>query len=264
METTLTDELNNIAQVSGLLRWGVATDIGKVREENQDAFAAEPEAGLFLVIDGMGGHRGGRVAAKMIAQDLPPIIELGIDRLRSHHPRSVRRVLKNIISQQNRHVHLEGDSESGYVGMGATLVVVLLLGGRAYIANVGDSRVYRWRAGRLRQFSVDHSVVSELLEAGHITSDEADTHAALGVVTQYMGMPEGVEPFVRSLALEPGDQFLLCTDGLTDMVDEKRIGEVLAVQADPQVVVETLVAMANDAGGHDNITGMVVHWVGRP
>ena len=246
------------------MRWGAATDVGKVRHENQDGLAAEPEAGLFLVIDGMGGHRGGRVAAQMITQDLPPAIELAIDHLRSRHPRSIRRTLKRIISQQNRHVHLEGDSESGYVGMGATLVVVLLLDGRAYVANVGDSRVYRWRAGRLRQLSVDHSLISELLAAGHITSDQADTHDALGVVTQYMGMPEGVEPSVRSLALEPGDRFLLCTDGLTDMVAEGRIGEILEARADPQVVVETLVAMANEAGGHDNITAMVVHWMGQP
>jgi len=256
----LTDEVTKTAQVSGPLRWGVKSDIGKVREENQDGFAAEPEAGLFVVIDGMGGHRGGREAAKMIAQDLPPAIELAIDHLRSRSPRSIRRTLKRIISKQNRHVHLEGDSESGYVGMGATLVVVLLLGGRAYVANVGDSRVYRWRAGKLRQLSVDHSVVSELLEAGHITSDEVDTHDALGVVTQYMGMPEGVEPSVRSLALAPGDRFLLCSDGLTDMVDEGAISAMLEHQADPQAGAEALVAAANEAGGHDNITAIVVHW----
>jgi len=259
----LSDEAVNVAQVLGPLRWGAATDIGKVREENQDGFAAEPEAGLFVVIDGMGGHRGGRVAAKMIAVDLPPAIELAIDHLRSRSPRAIRRTLKRIISRQNRHVHLEGDSESGYVGMGATLVVVLLLGGRVYVANVGDSRVYRWRAGKLRQLSVDHSVVSELLEAGHITTDEVPTHDALGVVTQYMGMPEGVEPSVRSLALQPGDRFLLCTDGLTDMVDEERISGILEVQADPQVAAEALVAAANEAGGYDNVTAVLVHWMGR-
>lgn len=259
----MTDESNGTGGQSGPLRWGAATDIGKVREENQDAFAAEPEAGLFLVIDGMGGHRGGKVAAKMIAQDLPPIIELGIDHLRSHRPRAIRRALKKIIFQHNRHVHREGDSESGHVGMGATLVVVLLLGGRVYVANVGDSRVYRWRRGRLRQLSKDHSVVSELLEAGHITPDEVDTHDSLGVVTQYIGMPEGVEPSVCSLALQPEDRFLLCTDGLTDLVDEERIAEMLGTQADPQAASDMLIAAANTAGGHDNITTIVVHWTGR-
>jgi len=259
----LTDELTTGPQVTGPLSWGAASDIGKVREENQDAFAAEPEAGLFLVIDGMGGHRGGQVAAKMIAQDLPPVIELAIDRLRRRSPRAIRRTLKRVIAKQNRHVHREGDSESGYVGMGATLVVLLLLGDRAYAANVGDSRIYRWRAGRLRQLSVDHSVISELLEAGHITSDEVETHDALGVVTQYMGCPEGVEPSVRSLALAPGDCFLLCSDGLTDLVDDIRMGAILAGETEPQEAAEKLVAAANDAGGHDNITAIVVHWKGR-
>lgn len=245
------------------LRWAVATDIGKVRQENQDASAAEPEAGLFLVVDGMGGHRGGKQAARMVAQDLPPAIELGIDRLRSRSSKSIRRTLKRIIARQNRHVHLEGDSEAGFVGMGATLVVVLLLNGRVYVANVGDSRVYRWRHGRLRQLSKDHSLVSELLEAGHITADEVETHDAVGVVTQYMGMPEGVEPAVCSLTLAPDDWFLLCTDGLTDMVDDTRIAQILKEQTDPQTMCAALVAAANQAGGHDNITVLVVHWAGK-
>ena len=256
----MTDEPKDAAGTLGPLCWGAASDIGKVREENQDAFAAEPEAGLFLVIDGMGGHRGGKVAARMIAQDLPPVIELAIDHLRKRRPRAIRRTLKRIIAEQNRHVHREGDSESGYLGMGATLVAVLLTGGRAYVANVGDSRVYRWRAGRLRRLTVDHSVVSELLEAGHITPDEADTHADLGVVTQYMGMPEGVEPSVCSLALKPDDRFLLCTDGLTDLVDEPHIADILATSLDPQRAAEALIATANTAGGHDNVTAIVIHW----
>ncbi len=259
----MTEELNGTGGQLNALRWGAATDIGKVRQENQDAFAVEPEAGLFLVADGMGGHRGGKQAARMVAQDLPPAIELAIDRLRGRSARSIKRVLKRIIARQNRHVHLEGDSEAGYVGMGATLVVTLLLNDRIYVANVGDSRIYRWRNGRLRQLSEDHSLVSELLEAGHITPEEVETHDAVGVVTQYMGMPEGVEPTVCSLTLAPGDWFLLCTDGLTDMVDEAAITQVLSIPADPQVVCETLVTMANEAGGYDNITVLAIHWVGK-
>ena len=259
----MTEELNGTGGQLNALRWGAATDIGKVRQENQDAFAAEPEAGLFLVVDGMGGHRGGKQAARMVAQDLPPAIELGIDRLRGRSARSIRRILKKVISRQNRHVHLEGDSEAGSVGMGATLVVALLQNDRVYVANVGDSRVYRWRNGRLRQLSRDHSLVSELLEAGRITPDEVETHDAAGVVTQYMGMPEGVEPTVCSLALAPDDWFLLCTDGLTDMVDETRIAQILAAQTDPQAICAALIAAANEAGGHDNITVLTVNWTGK-
>lgn len=244
--------------------WGAATDIGKVRERNEDTYVVEPEAGLFLVIDGMGGHRGGALAAQVVAQDLPPMIETGVDELKGRNAQSVRRLLKTIIAEQSRHLNWEGDSESGYVGMGATLALVVLLGGRAYTANVGDSRVYRFRRGRLAQLSVDHSVISELLEAGHITAHEAQDHSDRGIVTQYMGMPEGVEPLVRSSALSGGDRFLLCTDGLTDLLSEEAIAETLAAEPAAQVACDRLVEAANRAGGTDNITAVVVNWADGP
>jgi len=243
--------------------WAAASDIGRLREDNQDAFAAEPEAGLFLVVDGMGGHRGGAIAAATVAQDLPPVIELGLDRLRTRNGRSIRRLLRKAILDQSRHVHREGDSESGCIGMGATLVLALFAGDRVYIANVGDSRIYRLRKGRLEQFSEDHSVVSELLGAGQITPDEAANHVDRGVVTQYMGMPEAVEPHVRSAALKPGDRFLLCTDGLTDLVSDEAIAETLVANPEPQAACRTLVEAANRAGGTDNVTVILTLWTGN-
>ncbi len=240
------------------LLWAAASDIGRLREDNQDAFAAEPEAGLFLVVDGMGGYRGGAIAARTVAQDLPPLIELGLDRLRACDSGSIRRLLRKAILDQSHHVKREGDSESGYVGMGATLVLALFFGDRVYTANVGDSRIYRLRKGRLRQFSEDHSVVSGLLGAGQITPDEAANHIDQGVVTQYMGMPEAVEPHVRSAALKPGDRFLLCSDGLTDLVSDEAIAEMLAANSEPQAACRALVEAANRAGGADNVTVIVV------
>ncbi len=250
------------AAISGIV-WAAATDIGKWRESNEDAFVAEPEAGLFLVVDGMGGHRGGEVAAKTVAQDLPPIVELGLDRLKARSPRSIRRLLSKALLEQSRHVKREGDSESGYAGMGATLVLLLFSGHRVYAANVGDSRIYRLRGGRLEQFSVDHSLISELIGTGQITPDEALDHSAQGVVTQYMGMPEAVEPHVRSAALKPGDRYLLCSDGLTDMVSDEAVTEMLATNADPQAACRALVEAANEAGGYDNVTVIVATWTGH-
>lgn len=241
--------------------WAAASDIGRLREENQDAFVAEPEAGLFLVIDGMGGHRGGAIAARTVAQDLPPVVELGLDRLRTRNGRAIRRLLRKAILDQSHHVRREGDSESGHIGMGATLVLVLFAGDRVYAANVGDSRIYRLRKGRLRQFSEDHSVVSELLGAGQITVDEAADHIDRGVVTQYMGMPEAVEPHVRSATLKPGDRFLLCTDGLTDLVSDEEIAQMLA-HHEPQAACRGLVEAANRAGGTDNVTVIALVWTG--
>lgn len=246
-----------------LIRWGAASDIGKVRAENQDAFAVEPETGLFLVVDGMGGHRGGAVAAEIVARDLPAMIEIALEKLRSPRSRSIRPLLRRLIREQNRDVHEEGADVSEHAGMGATLALILLRDGRVYAANAGDSKIYRLRDGRLRLLSVEHSIVAELLESGLIAPEQAEHHSMVGVVTQYMGMPEGVEPHVRSLALKPGDRFLLCTDGLTDMVEDKGIAERLKTHAEPQAACEMLVAAANNAGGHDNVTTVVVDWLGE-
>lgn len=260
----MTDHTSGSEATAGLLQWGAATDIGKLRERNEDAFVVEPEAGLFLVADGMGGHRGGGLAATTVAQDLPPMIENGLDAVKSRSPKSVRHLLKTAIIEQSHFLRREGDSESGCVGMGATLAVVLISDGRAYVANVGDSRVYRLRRGRLTQLSVDHSVVSELIETGQITPDEASTHTERGIVTQYMGMPERVEPLVRSAALDVGDRFLLCTDGLTDLVNERAITAVLKAEMQPQAACDRLVEAANRAGGTDNITAVILAWTETP
>ncbi len=245
---------------ASLLSWGAATDIGRLRERNEDAFVVEPGAGLFLVVDGMGGHSGGGLAARMVAQDLPPMIENGLDRLRSRSPQAIRTLLKTAIAEQSGYLQREGESESGCTGMGATLALTLVSGDRAYVANVGDSRVYRFRRGRLAQLSVDHSVIAELLESGQITPEEAPHHSSQGIVTQYMGMPEPIQPLVRSLALHPGDRFLLCTDGLTDLVSEAAIAAMLRTEIYPQAACEKLVEAANRAGGADNITVVVVAW----
>ncbi|MHC4623806.1 MAG: Stp1/IreP family PP2C-type Ser/Thr phosphatase [Planctomycetota bacterium] len=245
-------------------RWGAASDTGKVRDKNEDAFLVEPEAGLFLVADGMGGHRGGELAANIVAEDLPVMIENRLGQLRSSSPRAVRTLLKNTISEQNRQLLLEGDSETGYKGMGATLVVALLKDARAYIANLGDSRIYRLRRNRLRQLTKDHSVVSELVDKGKIKPEEAENHADAGRITGYVGMEEEVTPCVRSFMLSKDDRLLLCTDGLTQMVPDERISDILQSHPDSQTACETLVNAANLAGGLDNITVVIVDWPGRP
>ncbi|HUW19932.1 MAG TPA: protein phosphatase 2C domain-containing protein [Sedimentisphaerales bacterium] len=243
--------------------WGAATDTGSVRSENQDAFLVEPELGLFLVSDGMGGHRGGALAANMVAEDLPVMIETRLGELKSVTPRTIRALLKKTIAEQNRQLRLEGASETGYRGMGATLVILLLKDGRAYTANLGDSRIYRFRAGRLTQLTKDHSVVSELLSEGKIKPEEAQDHAAAAEITGYVGMEEEVEPYVRSFILGNNDRFLLCTDGLTAMVSDADIAEILRNRQDAASASEALITAANAAGGYDNITAVTVDWHGR-
>jgi serine/threonine protein phosphatase PrpC len=248
----------NQVEVVGF-RWGVLSDKGKEREENEDSYWIEAEEGLFVVSDGMGGHRGGELASRIVTEDLPVIIENALGRLRRGSPGSVRRVFKRAVVEQSRQLRMEGVSETGYKGMGATLVVVLLRQGRVYVGNLGDSRVYRLRRGKLRQLSRDHTVVRELVEKGKIEPAEAEGHEAEGQITHYVGMEEEeAVPFVRSLAVRRGDRLLLCTDGLTDMLEEKVILEILRIEEDCQAACERLVKSANAAGGHDNITVVVI------
>ena len=151
------------------LRWAAASNAGKVRSENEDTFFVDAEVGLFLVSDGMGGHQGGLLAAKIVAEDFPVMIDVGMDRLRSHSLRAVRSLFKKTIVEQSKQLLAEGISETGRKGMGATLVAALLHKGRAYVANLGDSRIYRLRNNKLVQLTEDHSVVSELLREGRIS-----------------------------------------------------------------------------------------------
>lgn len=251
----------NTALESLPFRWAAASDIGKVRQENEDSFLVEPEVGLFLVTDGMGGHRGGALASRIVAEDLPVMIENKLGEIRPSSPRAVRSLFKRTIVEQSRQLQMEAESETGYKGMGATLVLLLLMGGRAYIANLGDSRIYRLRNNEFLQLTKDHSVVSELLDKGKIDIAEAQDHADAGQITHYMGMEEKVTPFVRTFALKKDDRLLLCTDGLTDMVDDKSIAAILASKAGCQAACDALVAAANTAGGCDNITAVVVDWL---
>lgn len=245
-------------------RWAAASDTGKVRDENQDSFLVEPEVGLFLVSDGIGGHRGGALASKIVAEDLSVMIENRLGELRSSSPRAVRSLFKKTIVEQSKQLQMEGTSDTGYKGMGATLIMALLKDGRAYIANLGDSRIYRLRTGRFTQLTKDHSVVSELLSKGKIKPEEAEDHSAAGEITHYVGMEEKATPYVRSFALSKGDRLLLCTDGLTSMVNDGGIVKILEGEGDSQAACEALVTAANAAGGHDNITVVVIDWLSRP
>jgi len=242
-------------------KWGVASDVGKVRTANEDAYVIEPEIGLFIVSDGMGGHKGGALASSIVAGDLSVMIENRLHRLKSDSPRAVRRLFKAAIAEQSRQLWIEGAvGEHGYREMGATVVVLLIRRRRACVANVGDSRLYRFRAGRLRQVTKDHSVIGELLEAGAIEPHEVENHAASGQITHYIGMETDAAAHVRTFALQKGDRLLLCTDGLTDMLDEKSITGILATENSAQTACEKLVQEANNAGGHDNITALIVDY----
>ena len=239
--------------------WAACSDVGKVRQKNEDAYFVEPEMGLFIVSDGMGGHRGGEVASAFVVNDLSVSIDTGFGRLRSKTPRPIRNLIKRSIRRHNKQVLAEAENESGCKDMGATLVLALIHAGRATIANLGDSRLYRFRGGKLTQLSRDHSVISELIEQGKLQPDQAENHEAEGVITQYMGMSQHAEPHIKSFRLKKGDRLLLCSDGLTDMLTDTQIRDILLQQPDPDAAVQTLTQNADAAGGADNITVILIH-----
>lgn len=244
------------------ISWGAATHVGKVREENEDTFLSELQLALFLVSDGMGGHRGGELASKIVVEDLPVMIETGLDKLKVGSPKSIKSLLSKSIAEQSRQLWLEGTSETGFEDMGATLVAMLVRNKRCFVANLGDSRAYLFRKARLSQLTRDHTVVSELVQQGHIEPEEAENHDALGQITAYIGMEEKPHPYVCSFMLKKNDRLLLCTDGLTDMIDDENIAVILQKEPDSQAVCEELVNAANAAGGYDNITVLTVNWNG--
>jgi protein phosphatase len=191
------------------------------------------------------------------------MIEARLHKRRSDSPVAIGNVFRKCIIEQSRQLRLEGTSETGYVGMGATLVMVMVKNGRAYLANLGDSRIYRLRGGKLRQLSKDHSVISELLEQGRIEPQQAQGHDADGQITHYIGMDDKAMPYIRTFSLKPKDRLLLCTDGLTDMVDDVTIAGVLTRQSETQQACDELIRLANSAGGYDNITAVVLDYKNR-
>lgn len=237
---------------------GSASNVGKVRAQNEDAFHADPEHGIFIVSDGMGGHQAGEVASKVVVSVLPKMIVARLQRLKNPRSRAARYWLKHDILKLSQQLHMETTNRTAVRGMGATLVVALVCGDRAYIAHMGDSRAYLFRENHLTQLTEDHSIVAYLLRNREITEEEAKTHPARGNITRFVGMSEPVYPDVQTVALKVGDRLLLCTDGLTGMVTNKEIQEILCHQPDPQKACDQLVHVANLAGGNDNITVVLV------
>ena len=235
------------------LVWGSATDPGRVRDENEDSFVAEPM--VFAVADGMGGHQAGEVASALAANTMR-------DRLQGGAPSAD--VVVAAVVEANAAIFQTAHINAAQRGMGTTLTAIAVLpatDGRPEqfaVVNVGDSRVYLARAGELTRATVDHSYVQELLATGHITEAEARAHPRRNIVTRALG----IEPTVRVdswlMPLVRADRFVLCSDGLVDEVDDEEIHRIILANLQPQDCAEALVAAAVTNGGRDNVTVIVV------
>ena len=231
------------------VRAGVATDIGRVRQGNEDSFLVEPP--LYAVADGMGGHRGGDVASQLALETVERLFREG------------QGTLAEQIREANRAVFHRSAEDRNVAGMGTTLTAALVYEGGVHLAHVGDSRAYLLRAGSLRQLTNDHTLVGRMLRAGEITEAEAEVHPHRNVITRSIGTEPEVKVDERDIGLIEGDRLLLCSDGLTNMVAEPQIQAILeATPTNPQEAADRLVRAANRAGGVDNITVVVLDLVG--
>lgn len=229
---------------------GASTHVGRVRQVNQDSHGSCP--GMFVVADGLGGHAAGEIASEM-AVDL--IIEAGRAGLRSPEE------FGEFVQQANRAIFEAAAADPSKRGMGTTVTALAFLpdsGNRVAVANVGDSRTSLYRAGDFIRVSKDHSRVQEMIDEGLIDPDEGWRHPESNVLTRAVGIEPVVKIDVAVLTVEPRDRFILCSDGLIDEVSEEDIAEALWRHRDPQECAERLVDMANNNGGTDNITVIVV------
>lgn len=239
---------------SGLVSMGVVSDTGVVRDENEDAyghFSPQGESSrLFIVADGMGGHvRGDEASTTTVA--------VMKDTFFGERSGSVLDRLRRSLHRANSRVYVASEASTDADTMGTTATALALVGGRAYIAHVGDSRAYRYRSGKGQQLTHDHTVVREMQRRGVLTEREARTHPRRGILTRAVGVNPTVEVDLMEVgALQPEDYFLLCTDGL-DKLPRAALREVV-LNNPPQPACEELVHRANERGGQDNATALVV------
>jgi len=223
------------------------TDRGLLRDGNEDALLCDPKRRLFAVADGMGGHAAGEVASAM-----------AIERLESVHPPHTAETLTRAVHAANEAILAAGRESPGRSGMGTTVTILALRDSEAVWAHVGDSRLYLYRNQQLSQLTRDQTWVQQQVDAGLLTPEQARVHPRSSLLSQALGMPEPIEPETGRLQFYPGDRFLLCSDGLTGMLRDHDIAAILADHASCESAVRELIERANQQGGTDNITAVLV------
>ncbi len=248
------------------ISFAMLSDVGLIRNGNEDAVLGDSGLGLFVVADGMGGRQGGELASQMACEELARLIRAQQKALDdpATPQLAVSELLAGAIQQVSQAIYQASLGAQGLYGMGTTMVCLLIRQGLAHVAHVGDSRAYLFRDGELVQLTDDHSVVAVLLQNGIISAEEALTHPARSQITQFVGMLNSPHPDVCSEPLEPGDRLLLCSDVLNGMVLDDAIAAILEKHSDPEAACQCLVEMANAAGGWDNTSVIVLDYNGSP
>ncbi len=239
-----------------------ASDIGCVRSLNEDSFCIygfedEKIPGFCVLSDGMGGHNAGEVASQKTVQFVAELLLEGMPEDRESLPRELQKAVK----ETNERIFRMAVSNQAQQGMGATLVIAAVEPDEAYIANVGDSRAYAYRNHELMQITKDHSVVEEMLANGSITPEEARVHPQRNIITRAIGTDPIVEPDIFEYDYLAGDTLLLCSDGLSGMVDDGEIKKILEENKNAKQTVSALIEAAKEQGGQDNITVLCIRFL---
>jgi serine/threonine protein phosphatase PrpC len=241
------------------------TDPGMVRSHNEDSIASIAEKGLVVLADGMGGYNAGEVASGMATTVLTTELRQLLEVHAPHEvdPKSGQKVAQKMLQEQvaktNTSIYQAAQSQSQYAGMGTTLVVALFYDNKMMVAHIGDSRLYRMRGDEFGQVTKDHSLLQEQIDAGMITKEQAKHSSNKNLVTRALGIDPAVEAEIHEYDTQPGDIYLLCSDGLSDMVsDEDMCTALQALGANLKLAAQQLVQMANDNGGRDNISVILI------
>jgi len=244
------------------------TDPGRVRDHNEDCIESRPDIGLFVLADGMGGYNAGEVASGMATSLISDGLQEAwqpreVSRMgRDESKRLSERLITEQIGRANSAIYTTSQNNPECAGMGTTLVVTLFYDNFLTVAHIGDSRLYRLRGESMEQVTRDHSLLQEQLDSGLITPEEAKLSQNKNLVTRALGIDPTVEPELHVYETQPDDTYLLCSDGLSDMVEDEEIRlTLLTLKQNPSLTVQQLIQAANDNGGRDNISAMLIRVV---
>lgn len=241
------------------MRFAVGTDRGLVREINEDSYRIIPESSqtpcVFIIADGMGGHNCGEIASRMAVDFIGDCVEQNMSQLCSS--KNMSSEVRGMVENANRAVFESSIARPEANGMGTTLTMAVVIGGRVTVAHVGDSRLYVLHNGVMRQITEDHSYIGELVKKGSLTREEAERHPRKNVITRAIGSSPELEVDMLDIEVENEDILLLCTDGLTNMISEDEIYSVIK-DSEPETACAELIETAKKRGGEDNITVIVI------
>jgi PPM family protein phosphatase len=236
------------------------TDPGLARDNNEDAVAFDPLTGLCILADGMGGYNAGEIASGMATAFIKSEMSRWLSQAGRHaNSKEVKRAMEICVQNANHSIFNAANSNPQYTGMGTTLVVGVFQADRLMLGHIGDSRCYRLRADVFEQITKDHSLLQEQIDAGLITPEQALTSANKNLVTRALGVEDAVLLDVTEHGVEPGDVYVMCSDGLSDMVRDQPIADIMLGHATLEQKCKLLISAANANGGRDNISVILVH-----